>query len=45
MSCISNSNKHSDEPIDSVTPAQQFKFGHHIGKRTIRFTLFDWVRI
>ncbi|KAI5677801.1 hypothetical protein M9H77_08751 [Catharanthus roseus] len=38
----SDSDKHDDAPTDVVTPAQQLGFGHHVGKKTTRFTLSDW---
>ncbi|KAI5682565.1 hypothetical protein M9H77_03793 [Catharanthus roseus] len=38
----SDSDEHDDEQMDVVTSAQQFGFGHHVGKKSARFTPFDW---
>ncbi|KAI5659426.1 hypothetical protein M9H77_28219 [Catharanthus roseus] len=38
----SDSDKHDDELTDVVTPAQPLGFVYRVGKKTTRFTPFDW---
>ncbi|KAI5682328.1 hypothetical protein M9H77_03556 [Catharanthus roseus] len=38
----SKTDEHDDQRTDVVTPAQQLGFGHHVGKKTTRFTPSDW---
>ncbi|KAI5676865.1 hypothetical protein M9H77_07815 [Catharanthus roseus] len=42
MPIFNASSSVSDERTNDATPAQQLGFGHHVGKKTTRFTPSDW---